>query len=161
MELCPFFEEKWRSLAPTVVAQLTARDQVCVIWAAGPMDESCLPLVVPYIVSEDNNRYHIEQVTFTSDEGYTSSWVSFEFWLSRFQKLMADKFVDLEMTQLSALILDPAVVPNVLSKPLWTVDFAWWIERGFLALSSMPHFEGWYVLGQRSAVLRAVERVTV
>jgi hypothetical protein len=106
-----------------------------------------------------SNRYHIETLTSLDLAGYYSCWISFEFCKGSFAGLMKDEHIDLEFTTSCALVVEDELVESIITQRFNEIGITWVLEHDAVAVAPFRHFEGCCVLGMRSTVDEAIERV--
>jgi hypothetical protein len=158
LDQCEAFESAWR-LRASATLQALAGDRTLILWASGPVCSGCLPEVFAHVLGEEL-RYHIAACTSCDKVGYHSSWVSFEFHADRFESLLRNRDLDLELTSLEGLFLDEELVGSVLTRPFLDIGLQWMIEQSAIGISSTSHFEGVYVFGLSREVDAALKRLS-
>jgi hypothetical protein len=153
LDECAGIEAEWRRHYPALVRALVAPGECCLLLASGPIEEHCLPDLLPVIgwTAEVQGMYHIEGVTFAEPNGYTSSHIAFEFDEGVCRRMLATG-VDLEWTRLSGLIASRAATRDALARRIWELPAEWLIQERALVLIPSSHFEGFAVVGERSRI---------
>lgn len=161
LDECAIYEERWREQSPEVISLLRGKARVCLVWAMGPMDWNGLVHIFPYMIGCENDvpRYHVESVTFLDDTGYRSSWVAFEFYKRSFTAMIRDDALDLEIVRLFALIIPEGFVQELITRSFHSVGLGWIVEHDAIALAPHRHFEGYYALGRRDRLGKALEQL--
>lgn len=162
-------EQVFRRILPDLLAAIEsigAPDEALFLWAEGPMEQNCLPEVIPYVIGEGGHgrnryhRYHIAEVTATSKDGYWTSWVSFEFCKESFKKLMSRLDIDFEYTVLSGLLLPQEhVLEAIVQEPRRCVSPRCTLSWSALAVGLYRHFEGCYLVGPKAKVESALTAI--
>jgi len=154
---------EFRKCAGELVEHITRQFPTCFVWACGPVEWDGILKVFPYMVRGDTaiNRYHIEGVTYATLDGYTHSWVSFEYNAESFGYLLADEEIDLEYTRLTLLAFDESKLNlfDLITRPIWEIGLDWCHRNGALAVTFERHWDRAYLLGPRVLVKSIVEEL--
>jgi hypothetical protein len=158
---CAHYEARWRTVASSVVLALKGETDACIVWANGPFESAGLLPLLKYVEcwNENGSRYHIEGFTYPGGHGYYTSWISFEFDVGTFDRMVRDDSIDFELARLAMVICDPRLVDAIISRGFGETRLMWILKHKSISLAFTRHFEGLYLVGPTEVVDARVARV--
>jgi len=161
LDECEEYERLWRQEAADTIIALRGDWHGATVWAEGAFESDGILAVMAYV--DDWNkigcRYHIEGFTYPGGRGYYTSWLSFDLDSTLFQRIMRDSTLNLEFIRLHMILCPTKLDEVILEMRFGEIELPWILANSVLAITSMAHFEGCYVLGAKDVIDRAIEKV--